>query len=198
MTKKKITKQKNNLFAKWQRMDTVNKVGSTIVLLIIIVPLLFFITNQFLNWQDRQNVERMKSSVGEITKKLTINGSDPGWVDKSTCTVIKPRLFGDKKEYYCTVLKEKIIKISNQNSIANIKDKHHRLIKTNTNITDVKPDDNFIINNQYFSISFKIKDVKLRGLCYVTYTSEKGMYLKTALNCSTNTREAYYRPIEEI
>lgn len=67
----------------------------------LLIAALYAATHRPAKLATKEDITKLRTIVTDIKNKLEDTNGE--WQDTSSCTVIKPRLFGDKEEYYCTI-----------------------------------------------------------------------------------------------
>ncbi len=97
-------------------------VAGLVVLVVAISWMSWSTGNRAPKLATREGVAKLASIVSNI--QATLEGTDEKWQETSSCTVVEPRKFGDKEEYYCNVEYERTRLVTSQIEIKAIVDKN--------------------------------------------------------------------------
>lgn len=196
----------------------------TAIVFLTLVASVFMISNKFYedysSQKDRENVEIMRSNLSLVQKRLVEVSKDVTWIDDSHCTVLKPRLFGERTEYYCTAAYKASQAVTNQDEVNVVLDKYQAVLGQYNDVIlkinkidryPVFTDDITILErsdydklNQIYSKNFFLKDVDEKVHCSINYRLDQdeikvtGVTLDIELRCVVDSMKAYHTPIREV
>jgi hypothetical protein len=169
------------------------------------------------NWRDEHNVTIMRSVAIELKDDLA--KARPGiiWQDKSHCTVIEPRLFGESTTYSCTSEYSAAVDVDGQGAIDAVFKQQQNVLASNAKINQVR-----VLHHPQFmtgqevqalpsyernpnlagSVNFVLKGSHPEGGCSLSYELDNPRFstvrMGMNLRCSVDTKRTYFNPVETI
>lgn len=186
------------------------------LLLIIVGSLLLAMMLSFASWKaankppklaTREDVIKLQAIVSDIKTKLEDGQGE--WQDTSSCTVIKPRLFGDKERYFCEVQYERVMAVTNDDQIKELIDRQVDLLQKGEYIAyDTRHPTLYIDKNDTFHVkqagSAKVRVVvdDVEQNCALGYTLDEitsdGAELMQRIWCYADTDGTYLQKVDRV
>lgn len=193
-------------------------IALSIVVVVAVYLMVYMVVDRYNHWHDKRTIESMAEGVKSLKDSLAKNDMDMQWIDESGCTVIKPRLFGDKTEYFCTKQYTATKAIASQDSINRLIDQQVSTLLKNTHAKNIETTghyptyttDKVILQqpeterlSQLSSRAFTLEGVAKQGGCgmdykLTTHSESDSVYLDMNIGCRYSALDAYYEPLDYI
>lgn len=206
----KKAKKTNSIYKKIKRNVLRNKrenIIAGIVLVTLVLLLGIGAYEQYINRVDKGNVAMLHENGQMLINRIQNMDRDMVWKNESTCSVFRPRSFGETIRHSCGIHYSHTRQVKDQDQIDELIGVITSTLRGSTGLVEdvndrstgnVKLLDDMAQNSYYDATSFTFKHVNLdKESCYVRYVlSNQKDSIEAIIECTVSTRHAYFEPIE--
>lgn len=208
MPAKNKQSKKNQIKKRWFKTIAV----ILVILLALGVSLAYMILGQNTKKLATKNDFSALEEIA-VDMKNALSSNSVSWQDASGCTDVKPRLYGDRERYYCTVEYHHSQRVNSNDDIKRIIDEQRRKIMRVGGLVSATVDQYPIIVSgiqsddtsamQLGSITIKLQDVLgANQACYLEYNTkvkaeDDTTALGQSIRCVVDTSGLFLNKVDE-